>query len=75
MEQVTSGYEFIEQIEVPRDEELVRSVLLEILTGVDNRDVEAVFELLSFLPIHTLKNFLGTALENEFHRLADQVED
>ena len=58
MEQVTSSYEFIEQLEVPPEEELVRRVLLEILTDVDNRDVEAVFELLSFLPQHTLKGFL-----------------
>ncbi len=70
-----NGYSFVEQLEVLPEEELARRVLLEILTGVDNRDVEAVFELLSFLPIHTLKNFLGTALENEFNRLADQVED
>jgi len=58
MEQVTSNYEFIEQLEVLPEEELARSVLLEILTDVENRDVEAAFELLSFLPQHTLKTFL-----------------
>ena len=58
MEQVTSGYEFIEQLEVLPEEELARRVLLEILTDVENRDVEAAFELLSFLPQNTLKGFL-----------------
>ena len=53
-----NGYSFVEQIELPSEEELVRRVLLEILTDVDNRDVEAVFELLSFLPQNTLKGFL-----------------
>ena len=53
-----NGYSFVEQIELPPEEELVRRVLLEILTDVDNRDVEAVFELLSFLPQNTLKGFL-----------------
>ena len=58
MEQVTSGYEFIEQLELLPEEELVRRVLLEILTDVENRDVEAVLTLLSFLPQQTLKTFL-----------------
>ena len=61
MEQATSSYEFIEQLEVLPEEELARRVLLEILTDVENRDVEAVFELLSFLPHHTLKGFLINA--------------
>ena len=58
MEQVTSGYEFIEQLEVLPEEELARRVLLEILTDVDNRDVDAALSLLSLLPQHTLKTFL-----------------
>jgi hypothetical protein len=58
MKQVTSGYEFIAQLEVLPKEELARRVLLEILTDVENRDVEATFELLSFLPHRTLKGFL-----------------
>ena len=58
MGQVTSGYEFIEQLEVLPEEELARRVLLEILTDVENRDVEATLNLLSFLPHHLLKTFL-----------------
>ena len=53
-----NGYSFVEQIEVLPEEELARRVLLDILTGVENKDVEAVFELLSFLPQYTLKTFL-----------------
>ncbi len=53
-----NGYSFVEQLEVLPEEELARRVLLEILTDVDNRDVETVFELLSFLPQHTLNTFL-----------------
>ena len=53
-----NGYSFVEQLEVLPEEELARRVLLEILTGVENKDVEAVFELLSFLPQYTLKTFL-----------------
>jgi len=58
MGQVASNYEFIEQLEVLPQEELARRVLLEILMDVEKQDVEATFNLLSFLPNHLLKTFL-----------------
>ena len=58
-------YNFIEQLEVLPEEELARRVLLEILTDVENRDVEAVFELLSLLPQPTLRGFLRNTEDEE----------
>ena len=54
-------HEFIEKLNVGPEEKLVQRVLLQILTDVESRDVEAAFILLSQLPEQTLEGFLSEA--------------
>lgn len=56
-----NDFSFIEQLEVLPEEELSRRALLQILTDVENRDLEAVFNLLDLfgsLAQDELKGFL-----------------